>query len=184
MAWFFHLPTGRPGHSCLSPWLLPQHHFCEAPSLFAVRSFSDWQHYSSYRISNWENQRPHWPFWTWPGWTTGPPSTHLSILFRSRTCQSGCKAILKKVWCDIEGPGGKRSSFPLLICTALITVSTIFKPVGSDGRMDYRISQKAPGWHRSRGSDSDHEALCEVLNKEQGCGAAGLTLAFHTSRDR
>lgn len=58
---------------------------------------------------------------------------------------------------------------------------TTFKPVWSDGHLDYRISQKAPGWRGSGCSDMDHEALCEALNKEQGCGAAGLTLAFRTS---
>lgn len=55
---------------------------------------------------------------------------------------------------------------------------TTFKPVGSDGRMDSRISQKAPGWHGSGCSGMDHEAVREALNKEQNCGAAGLALMF------
>lgn len=77
---------------------------------------------------------------------------------------------------------GKMFCFPLddLIYNGNAGTS-IFKPVWSDGCMDYRISQKAPGWHGSRCSDMDHEALCEVLKKEQGCSAAGLALTFLTS---
>ena len=66
----------------------------------------------------------------WPGWTTGPPRTRLSILFRSRTCQSGCKAILKKDRCNIVGLGRKCSAFPLLICIMVMTRYTTFKSVG------------------------------------------------------
>lgn len=45
-----------------------------------------------------------------------------------------------------------------------------FRPVWSDSR--------APGWHGSVCCDVDHEALFKGHHKEQGCGAAGLTLAF------
>lgn len=57
---------------------------------------------------------------------------------------------------------------------------TTVRPVWSDIHMDYRICQRAPGWHGSVCCDMDHEALFKGLNKEQGYGAAGLTHAFQT----
>lgn len=99
---------------------LPWASFHEAPSLLAARFFSDWQHSSSYEISNTENQRLHVTMWMWPWWTRGPPSICLSVLFRSRTCQSGCKIILKRVWCNITGPEEKCSAFPLMIWSIMV----------------------------------------------------------------
>lgn len=54
----------------------------------------------------------------------------LSIPFRSRTCQSDCKAILKKSLMQHWALGEICSAFPLLICIMVMTGYTTFNQFG------------------------------------------------------